>query len=107
MAAEPTDPNTDVAQASDMLKKPEFIDRVIARVDAKKRDAKPVIEAALAVLADALASGEDVNLPPAGKFRVIRSKVLDEGAQVITMKLRTPKNASKAAQTDTTSADDD
>jgi len=81
-----------------MLKKPEFIERVMARVDVKKRDAKPVVEAAVAVLSEALAAGELINLPPAGKFRVIRSKDLDDGAQVITLKLRTPKNASKAAQ---------
>ena len=38
----------------EMVKKPEFIDRAVARTDVKKRDAKPAIEAALAVLAEAL-----------------------------------------------------
>ena len=92
--------------ASAMLKKPEFLERVIARTDIKKRDAKPAIETALAVLGDALLAGEEVNLPPLGKLRVVRSKDLESGAQVMTLKLRTPKDASRAAQSGLAAADD-
>ena len=94
----PTDTNEPAANNSEMLKKPAFLDRVMARTDVKKRDAKPAIEAAMAVLAEALADGEDINLPPLGKLRVVRSKDLESGAQVMTLKLRTPKNATRATE---------
>ncbi len=92
--------------AAAQLKKPEFLERVIARTDVKKRDAKPAIETALAVLGEALAAGEDVNLPPLGKLRVVRSKDLDGGAQVMTLKLRTQKDATRAAQSGLAATDD-
>ena len=56
----------------EMIKKPEFIDRVVDRIDVKRRDAKPAIDAALAVLAEALVNGEELNLPPMGKLRVVK-----------------------------------
>jgi nucleoid DNA-binding protein len=98
MPTEPTDPTAPSAEAGEMIKKPEFLERVVARTDVKKRDAKPAIEAAFAVLIEALAEGEDLNLPPLGKLRVVRSKDLEGGAQVMTLKLRTPKDASRAAE---------
>ncbi len=101
MSTEPTTPKETSAPAEDsseMIKKPEFLERVMARTDVKKRDAKPAIETAFAVLVEALADGEDVNLPPLGKLRVVRSKDLESGAQVMTLKLRTPKNATRAAK---------
>jgi len=75
----------------EMLKKAEFIDRAVERGDVKKRDAKPAIEAALAVLSEALMAGEELNLPPMGKMRVVKSKDIGDGARVLTLKLRTMK----------------
>ncbi len=57
-----------------VLRKKELIERVVARSGIKKKDAKPVIEAMLAVLGEALASGEDLNLQPLGKVMVKRVK---------------------------------
>ncbi|WP_341365789.1 HU family DNA-binding protein [Yoonia sp. BS5-3] len=76
------------------MKKPQLLDEVVARTNVKKRDAKPAVEAALAVIAEALSNGDDVNLPPLGKLRVIKSKDLEAGAKVLTLKLRTMKSAS-------------
>lgn len=87
----------DPTTAAAVLKKPDFLDRAVARTNTKKRDAKPVIEAALAVLGEALLAGEDVSLPPLGKLRVVRHKDLGDGAAVLTLKLRTPKHAARAA----------
>lgn len=83
-----------------MLKKPELFEEVVARTSLKKRDVKPAVETAMAVIADALRDGKDVNLPPLGKLRVVKSKDLENGAAVITLKLRTPRNATMAAATD-------
>lgn len=83
-----------------MLKKPELLDAVVTRTNLKKRDVKPAVEAALAVLADALRDEKIVNVPPLGKLRLVKSKPLDGGAAVMTLKLRTPKNATAAAKDD-------
>jgi nucleoid DNA-binding protein len=76
----------------EMIKKPEFLDRAVERTDVKKREAKPAIEAALAVPAVSLINGEELNLPPMGKLRVVKSKDVGEGAKVLTLKLRTMKD---------------
>lgn len=76
----------------EMIKKPEFLDRAVERNDVKKREAKPAIEAALAVPAVSLINGEELNLPPMGKLRVVKSKDVGEGAKVLTLKLRTMKD---------------
>lgn len=91
----------------EMIKKPEFIDRAVGRTDVKKRDAKPAIEAALAVLAEALSNGEELNLPPMGKMRVVKSKDLGEGAKVLTLKLRTMKDGAGLGAQPTDNNDDD
>ncbi len=94
-------PQSPVApQASaEPIKKPQILDEVVARTNLKKRDVKPAVEAAMAVIGEALREGKELNLPPLGKLRVVKSKDLDGGAAVLTLKLRTPKNASVAAET--------
>ncbi|MFO8128065.1 HU family DNA-binding protein [Yoonia sp.] len=79
-----------------LIKKPELLEEVVARTGLKKRDVKPAVEAALAVLGDALREGAEVNMPPLGKLRVVKTKALDGGALVMTLKLRTPNNATHA-----------
>lgn len=76
----------------EMVKKPEFLDRAVERTDVKKREAKPAIEAALAVPAVSLINSEELNLPPMGKLRVVKSKDVGEGAKVLMLKLRTMKD---------------
>lgn len=73
------------------LRKKELLNRVLARSGAKRKDAKPVVEAMLAVLADALGSGEEVNLKPLGKIKVNRQKELSN-ATVLNCRLRIPKD---------------
>lgn len=87
-------PEPVAAPPAPMMKKPELLDAVVARTNLKKRDVKPAVEAALAVILETLRGGTDVNLPPLGKLRVVKSKDLDGGAAVLTLKLRTQKNAS-------------
>ena len=75
----------------------------MARTNLKKRDVKPAVEAALAVIGEALRAGNELALPPLGKVRLVKTKELDGGAAVMTLKLRIPKNATVAA----IKADDD
>lgn len=83
--------------ATDMVKKPEFLDKVVARCGVKRSDAKSVMEACLAELSDVLLRGDDVNLPPMGKIKVIKDKPLNAGAHALTLKLRTMKTVDPAA----------
>ena len=61
------------------LKKKEFFERVVDRSGVRKGEAKTAIEAALAVLGEALANGEELNLPPLGKIKVARQKSTPRG----------------------------
>lgn len=80
-----------------LIKKPDLLDEVVARTNLKKRDVKPAVEAALAVIGEALRDGADLALPPLGKLRSVKTKELEDGASVITLKLRTAKHAAVAA----------
>ena len=75
-----------------LLKKPDFLDRAITRAGVKRRDAKPAIEAALQELAAALLRGDELNLPPLGKIKVMKARDLGDGAAALTLKVRTMKD---------------
>ncbi|MBC7158145.1 MAG: HU family DNA-binding protein [Rhodobacteraceae bacterium] len=65
----------------------ELVARVVELTGARKRDARPVVEATLAAMAEVLAEGRPLNLPPLGKLSVNRSRA--EGG-VMMLKLRRP-----------------
>ncbi len=71
------------------LRKKELIDAVVARSGIRKRDAKPAVEAALAILGEALAQGRELNLRPMGKLKVTRMKKGSHG-QIIHARVRQP-----------------
>lgn len=74
------------------LKKRELIDRVVAASGIKKNQAKPAIEAMLAIVGEALAKGEAMNLEPLGKLKVQKEK--DVGAaDVYSVRIRRKKPA--------------
>lgn len=88
------------------LKKQELLAMVVDRADVKKKTAKPVVEAVLAILGEALAEGREFNLQPLGKFKHNRTKD-SANARVIIGKIRQPKESASAdgtAGADTTSA---
>jgi DNA-binding protein HU-alpha len=79
---------TEVALTTqDDLRKKELIDLVVERSGVKKRDAKPAIEAALAILGEAIGDGRELNLQPLGKLKVTRIKE-GEGIKVVNTRLR-------------------
>lgn len=79
------------------VKKPELIDRVMAETGMKKKDVKPVVEAMLAVMGKALASGEELNVPPLGKVMVNRMKDV-ANAKILNVKIRHPQKAENAGK---------
>ncbi|SLN43760.1 integration host factor subunit alpha [Roseivivax jejudonensis] len=83
------DPALKPAHQRRALRKRELIDLVVTRSGMKKKDAKPVVEAALAVLGEQLADGRELNLAPLGKVRVTKHKQATNG-QVLTARIRQP-----------------
>lgn len=74
-------------RARALLRKKDFVDQTAERAGGKKADVKTTLDAALAVLAEALAAGKEVVLPPLGKIKVMREK--DSGkAKVLVLRLQ-------------------
>ena len=75
------------AAADTELDKKELVERVVARCGLKKREVKPSVEAALAILGEALAEGRELRLEPFGKLKV--SNIKSRGnKRVINARLR-------------------
>ena len=73
--------------ASDKLRKKVFVERVVAASGMRKRDVKPIVEAALAELGKALDEGKQLVLPELGNVRIANSKPTAKGT-VHTVKVR-------------------
>lgn len=69
------------------MKKKELIDAVVTRSGIKKKDAKPVVEAMLAILGEELGEGRELNLQPMGKMKINRIKQQANG-RIVMCKLR-------------------
>lgn len=74
-------------EASLVLRKKDFVERVMIASGVKKPVARDVSEAVLKVLGEALDAGETMTLPPLGKIRV--TKHLDkQGGEVLQVKIK-------------------
>ncbi len=92
------------AAAQVMVKKKDFVDRVVAVSGAKKPVARDLTEAVLKVLGEALSKGESLVLPPLGKLRVARQ--LDKsGGEVLQIKLKRMSAEAGAKKAEKTGAD--
>lgn len=85
------------AEVKVALRLRELIDRVAGTAGVKRKDAKPVIEATLKHLGDALGAGESLILQPLGRLRVNRTKVAASG-DTLTVKLRRPAGSKTAGK---------
>lgn len=59
---------------ANQLRRKDFVDSVAARSGRKRSEARVIAEAALDVLAEALAQGKEIILPPLGRIRVLKTK---------------------------------
>lgn len=87
-----------------LVKKKDFIERVVAVSGAKKAVARDLTEAVLQVLGEALSKGEGLILPPLGKLRVAKS-VDKSGAEVLQIKLKRPGPESGSKKAEKTAED--
>ena len=84
----------EVIAARDVLKKNYIVDRAVGISGVKKKDARPAVEAAIRVVFAALAEGNEINLPPHGKIRIVKDKDVP-GGKMITAKIRVTTGAAK------------
>lgn len=82
-----------------VMRKKELIDAVVERSAIKKKDAKPVVDAMLAILGEALADNRELILPPLGRIKVRREKALPNG-RVMVVKVRQSSQTSDEASGD-------
>ena len=95
------------ADAGPELKKQELIEKVLAKGDIKKKNAKPVVEAVLEVLGEVLAEGREINLPPLGKIKINRVRDM-ANARIIIAKIRQAQpGAGPDAESDDEDGDED
>ena len=80
-------PPPEAPAATVQVRKKDFVERVAARSGAKKPVARDLTEAVLDVLAQALARGESLALPPLGKLTVLR-QTDKAGGEVLHLKLK-------------------
>lgn len=92
-AAVPVDPQLSLPE----LKKVELVEKAVERSGVKKRYVKPAIEAALAILGEALLEERNLNLQPMGKVMVKNSKDAGSG-NVINARIRQSKRAGAEAK---------
>jgi|TARA_B110000908_G_scaffold165885_1_gene216052 DNA-binding protein HU-alpha len=82
------------------MRKKELIDLVVERSGIKKKDAKPVVEATLAILGEALAETRELNLQPLGKVKVRREKLMPNGRILVTKIRQSMPNTDETVSTD-------
>lgn len=74
-----------------VVKLKDLIDSVASTTGGKKADVKATVEATLAALGEALATGKSLAIPPLGKLRVVKNK-----GPALTLKLRLADGAKAA-----------
>ncbi len=99
------DTDDENASGGTAMRKKELVDAVVARSGIKKRDAKPAVEAALAILGETLIAGRALNLPPLGKMKVQNSKELHD-ATVLNVRMRRKASMDDENESDADSGDD-
>lgn len=87
------------------MRKKELIDLVVERSGIKKKDAKPVVEAMLAVLGETIGGGRELNLQPLGKLRINRSVERSNGRIIICKLRQSTVISGNSLQADETASD--
>ena len=83
----PSEVVAEVVALRDVLTKKDIVARAVEISGVKQKAARPSVEAALQVVLAALAEGNEVNVPPYGKIRIVKEKAI-KGGKMITAKIR-------------------
>jgi nucleoid DNA-binding protein len=86
-AAEPVVVTARTARTGVQIRKKDFVDQVVAASGVKKADARAVLDAALALMADRVLAGDELVLPPLGRLRLLKER--DKGkSRIATLRLQ-------------------
>ena len=94
------------AAKTPILRIRDFVGQVTEATGGKKKDVREIVEATLIVLGDALARGDDMNLPGLGRTRIARSTERD-GASHLTLKVRRGPHKAKTEKEPLADEEDD
>ena len=78
----PSDPDN-----ARVLQKRQLVSRIAQRVGRGNSEIRPIVEATLAELGEAISAGQTLALPPLGRARISRQRDVS-GAEVIILRLR-------------------
>jgi len=100
-----TEDNTSAPVSGAKVNRREFVSRVLARTDAPRGAALPVIEATLSEFLSALEAGERVSIPGFGRASLANVRETDKG-EVLSIRIRKmPEAESEAEVTDALAPD--
>jgi len=99
-------PVAPVVEKTPMLRIRGLVALVSEASGGKPRDVRAIVEATLTVLGDALARGDDMNLPGLGRTRIARSQERD-GASHLTLKVRRGPHKAKTEKEPLAEEEDD
>ncbi|MBK6466904.1 MAG: HU family DNA-binding protein [Rhodobacter sp.] len=105
-AAADTGETPAVREKAPTLRIRDLVTKVTEVSGAKKKDVRQIVEATLTVLGDALARGDDMNLPGFGRTRIARTAERD-GASHMTLKVRRGPHRPKAEKEPLADEEDD
>ncbi|WP_159453223.1 HU family DNA-binding protein [Aquimixticola soesokkakensis] len=71
------------------MRKKELLEKIVASTGARQAVVKPIVDAVLQELGEALARGDKLVLPPLGRVSVNKSKEVEDGKVYVT-KVRQP-----------------
>lgn len=94
-AEEVTEAGAEAPKSSNALKLKDLVEKVVTTTGAKKKNAKEIVEATLTLLGEALANGQELNLPGFGKVRVQKTANKADGQSMMTLKMRSTKPGRK------------
>lgn len=86
-ASEAASPEQNTIQASEALKKRELLQKLSDKTGLRKSRIRPVMDAMLTILGEAVAEERPLQLPPLGKLKPLRSKA-QGGARISHVKIR-------------------
>jgi DNA-binding protein HU-alpha len=79
--------STRAVRSGAQIKKKDMVERVATASGVKKADVKAVLDATFVLIAERLAAGDELQVPPLGRLRMLREK--DTGrARIATLRLQ-------------------
>ncbi|MCC6303928.1 MAG: HU family DNA-binding protein, partial [Rhodobacteraceae bacterium] len=87
-AAAPAGPPAAAPEEAGALRMKDLVARVATATGASAAAVRPAVDATLAALGAALAAGTALNLPGFGRLRVVRSREVAAGGEMLQLRLR-------------------